>query len=339
MTESTALSAPFGTVFGEMMPVVRFEAGSWSESAVGPTAPFSMHPATHALHYGSACFEGLKAHLGDDGNVRIFRADAHVERMRRSAEILHLPIPPVDLLTGMIRAAVESNLDQVPPNPGSLYLRPTLIGTEPNIGAAASPSKQALLYVLPSPVGDYFSGGVRPLKLLVETVHPRTTPQFGMVKSGANYVMALGPTLAAKKQFGVDQVLFAPGGEVQETGASNFMLIDSERVITPELTDSFLHGVTRSSILRLAQDLGYKVEERRVTTQEVFEWAARPDAEAALSGTAAVLSPVGTLFHDGEEIRVGTGEVGTESLKLRAALTDIHLGRAEDPYGWTTLIG
>lgn len=243
------------------------------------------------------------------------------------------------MLAEMIRSVVEANLDQVPPAPGSLYIRPTLLGTEPNIGAAASPSKQALLYVLVSPVGDYFSGGARPLKLLVETERPRTTPQFGMVKSGANYAMALGPTLAAKAEFGVDQVLFAPGGEVQETGASNFMLIDAESVVTPALTESFLHGVTRSSILRIAADLGLRVEERTLTTADVFEWASKPDGEAALSGTAAVLSPVGTLFHDGEELPVGTGEVGVRTQQLRKALTDIHTGVAPDPYGWTTLVG
>ncbi len=338
MNQSSAAAAPFGTVFGESIAVARWDAGAWTEPELGPTAPFAFHPATHVFHYGSACFEGLKAHLGDDGRVRVFRSDAHVERMQRSAEILYLPVPTTEMLSGMIHSVVSANLSQVPASPGSLYLRPTLIGTEANIGAAASPSKQALLFVLASPVGDYFSGGARPLKLLVETERPRTTPQFGMVKSGANYVMALGPTLAAKKEFGVDQVLFAPNGEVQETGASNFLLIDSERVVTPELTESFLHGVTRSSVLQLAQDLGYKVEERRITAQEVFDWAARPDAEAALSGTAAVLSPVGSLFHEGEEISIGSGEVGSETLRLRQALTDIHLGRVEDSYGWTTPI-
>ncbi len=339
MSTSSATQAPFGTVFGSTISTVRWDSGTWEAPRLGPTQPFSFHPATHVLHYGSACFEGLKAHLGVDGKVRIFRADAHVERMRRSAAILHLPVPPEDMLSEMIRSVVEANLDQVPPAPGSLYIRPTLLGTEPNIGAAASPSKQALLYVLVSPVGDYFSGGVRPLKLLVETDRPRTTPQFGMVKSGANYAMALGPTLAAKAEFGVDQVLFAPGGEVQETGASNFMLIDPTSVVTPALTESFLHGVTRSSLLRLAADLGYRVEERSVGVDDVFEWAARPDGEAALSGTAAVLSPVGTLFHDGEELTVGTGDVGAQTLKLRKALTDIHTGAAPDPYGWTTLVG
>src|SRR5690606_5269322 len=292
--------------------------------------------ATHALHYGSACFEGLKAHRGPDGVVRVFRANRHAQRMATSAGILRLPVPGVELIESMIHDTVAANRDVVPMSPGSLYLRPTLIGTEPNIGAAAVPSKEALLFVLASPVGDYFQGGDRALRIALEQEQPRSTPTFGMVKSGANYVMALGITIDRREQYGIDQVLFAPGGDVQETGASNFMLIDAEKIVTPKLTESFLHGVTRDSILQLGRDLGYGVEERSLTVSEVVEWAGRPDAEAALSGTAAVLTAVGTLFVDGEEISVGSGGVGKHTTRLRAALQDIHLGNAEDRHGWLT---
>ncbi|MGD9750465.1 MAG: branched-chain-amino-acid transaminase [Acidimicrobiia bacterium] len=319
------------------MSHVRFEDGAWGQPVLGPVEPFAFHPAAHVLHYGSACFEGLKAHRGVDNVVRIFRADAHVARMRQSAELLCLPVPPADMLERMIREVTRASEAEVPSAPGSLYLRPTLVGTEENVGAAAAPSATALLFVLAGPVGDYFSGGIRPLTLAIETQQPRTTPQYGMVKSGANYVMALRPTLQAKKDLGADQVLFCPGGVVQETGAANFMLIDAERVVTPALTTSFLHGVTRDSLLRIARDLGLQVEERDVTVDEVIEWARRPDAEAGLSGTAAVLSPVGTLVHNGERIAVGNGGVGEHSMRLRTALTDLHVGARPDPYGWLTL--
>jgi branched-chain amino acid aminotransferase len=288
------------------------------------------------FHYGSACFEGLKAHRSVDGAVRIFRLDRHVERMQKSAQLLHLPVPHADMLSSMVIDAVRANRSQVPAAPGSLYLRPTLIGTEPNIGAAAVPSREALLFVLTSPVGDYFAGGVRPLRLLVETKQPRTTPQFGMVKSGANYVMALGITMRARGDLGVDQVLFAPDGQIQETGAANFMLIDSERIVTPALTESFLHGVTRDSVLRLALDLGYEVEEQAIDIDDILEWSNREGAEAALSGTAAVLASVGTLVVDGADIPVGDGSVGPNTLRLRKALTDLHVGEASDVYGWLT---
>lgn len=326
-------AAPFGTAFAPNLTVCRFADGAFEPAKVQPVEDLSLHPAAHVLHYGSACFEGLKAHKGVDGRVRLFRADRHVARMRRSASLLSLPVPDEDLLHGMLRDAVDSNRDAVPDAPGALYLRPVLIGTEANIGAAATPSKDALLYVLCSPVGDYFTGGIRPLSLLLETELPRTTPLFGEVKCGANYVQALGPTRRAVAEHGVDQVLFAPGGDVQETGAANFLLLDAERVTTRALDGSFLHGVTRDSILVLACSLGYEVDERNLTVDELLERA--PRTEAALSGTAAILSGVGTLVHRGERVRIGDGGVGPTTLRLRRALVDVQQGAAADPWGWT----
>jgi len=142
--------------------------------------------------------------------------------------------------------------DEIPEPPASLYLRPTLIGTEKNIGAAAAPSTEALLFVIASPVGDYFGAGASTLKLLIDDQHARTTEQLGSTKTGGNYASALGPTLDAKAEFGVDQVLFCPHGDVQETGAANFILISDDEVITKPLDSTFLHGITRDSILQLA---------------------------------------------------------------------------------------
>jgi branched-chain amino acid aminotransferase len=263
--------------------------------------------------------------------VRLFRPDRHVARMRRTAELLYLPVPDEELLTGMLHAAVAANLEVVPEPPGALYLRPLLIGTEPNIGAAAAPSAEALLVVLASPVGDYFTGGARALRLLIETELPRTTPQFGEAKAGANYVMALGVTRRAKAAHGVDQVLFAPGGDVQETGAANFLLLDDHQVVTRGLDGSFLHGITRDTVLTLARDHGYDVHERNVTVDEVLAW----DGEAALSGTAAVLTGVGTLVHEGREHAINGGEVGATTTRLRAALVAVQRAQAEDVHGWT----
>src|SRR5262249_47229893 len=149
---------------------------------------------------------------------------------------LCLPVPPDAMLADMIVDVTRAAVPDVPDSPGSLYLRPTLLGTEVNIGAAAHPSTEATLFVIASTVGDYFAGGIRPLSLAIEVDRPRTTPQFGMVKTGANYAMALGLTMRAHETLGIDQVLFAPGGVVQETGASNFLLIAGDRVVTPELT-------------------------------------------------------------------------------------------------------
>jgi len=329
-------TAAFGTMLVDHLGVVRWEHGVWDVPKLGPLEPLPLHPATHALHYGSACFEGLKAHRGHDGVVRIFRLARHVERLQQSAAVLRLPVPPTEMLSTMIVDLVRASLREVPGAPGSLYLRPTLIGTDQNIGAAAHPSEQAMLFVVGSPVGDYFTKGSRPLALAIETQQLRTTPQFGKVKTGANYAMALGLTQQAADEHGVDQVLFAPGGLVQETGASNFLLLDAERVITPALTDAFLHGVTRDSLLVIAAERGYAVEERPVTVEEVLEWAARPDAEAALSGTAAVMSGVGTLVHEGRRITVGGGDVGPNTVALRRALADVHGALQPDRHAWLT---
>jgi branched-chain amino acid aminotransferase len=328
---NASINVAFGTVAAGRMVVAQASDGTFSAHEVRPTSDLVLHPFAHCLHYGSTCFEGLKAHRGVDGVVRIFRPDRHVARMRRTADLVQLPVPPAELLEAMIVAAVEANLDEVPEAPGALYLRPMLLGTDPNIGAAATPSQSALLVVVASPVGDYFAGGVRPLSLLVETEILRTTPQFGEAKAGANYLMALGVTRRARAEHGCDQVLFAPGGEVQETGAANFLLFDPERVVTRALDSTFLHGVTRDSVLTLARDRGMIVEERSIGVDELLGWK----GEAALAGTAAVLSGVGTLVHRGERHTIGSGTVGPVTLGLREGLAAIQRGQAEDVHGWT----
>ena len=213
-------------------------------------------------------------------------------------------------------------------------MRPTLIGTLKNIGAAAAPSTEATLFVLASPVGDYFAGGAATLKLLVEDKRARSTEQLGSTKTGGNYAAALGPTLEAKEKYGVDQVLFCPDGDVQETGAANFLLISDDEIITKPLDTSFLHGMTRDSILKLGAELGYRINERNFTVQELLAWAA--SYEATLSGTAACLSPVGSLVYNGEEIKVRDGNPGPNTAKLQKALQDIQYGLAADTHGWLT---
>ena len=329
--------AQFGTVFCDHFAIVRFENGGWSDATIEPLAPLPMHPAAHVFHYASTCFEGFKAYRWSDGKARIFRLHDHVARMQRSAKSLSLPVPDADQLATMIVDLVRKHIDDIPAPPSSLYLRPTLVGTLENIGAAASPSTEATLFVLASPVGDYFAGGIRPLKLLVADTIARSTEQLGSTKTGGNYAAALGPTLEARDQYGVDQVLFCPGGDVQETGAANFMLISDDEVITKSLDTSFLHGMTRASILALADDLGYRVNERDFTVTELLEWAR--SYEAALSGTAATLTPVGTLVYEGENIPVRDGREGPNTERLRNALQSVQFGDTPDSHGWLTEVG
>lgn len=328
-------AAPFGSLFGDSMTIAEMADGEYSYGgSAQPLENFSFHPATHALHYGSTCFEGLKAHRQSDGSLAIFRLDDHVERMRQSIGRLRMPIPDAELIRSLIVDAVEANADFTPNPPGSLYIRPTFVGTAPNIGAAAAPSDSGLLYVICSPVGDYFAGGIRPLTIYVETKVPRTTPQFGMVKSGANYVMALGPTLDAKRDHGADQVLFATADDITETGASNFFLIDDDKLVTRQLDESFLHGVTRDSVITIANDLGYDIDERPLSPAELAAW----NGEVFLSGTAAVVAPVGTVIVNDSPNTVGDGQPGPNTLKVRDALTSLLTGDADDPHSWRTSV-
>ncbi|MEL7451433.1 MAG: aminotransferase class IV, partial [Pseudomonadota bacterium] len=227
---------------------------------------------------------------------------------------------------------VDAGREQIPEYPGSLYLRPVLYGTDENIGAAGTGSQEACLFVLGAPVGDYFGGAQKALRLLVEEDHLRSAPHFGAAKTGGNYASALQPITRARAEHNADQVLFCPGGEVQETGAANFMLINDNEIVTRSLDGAILHGVTRDSLLKLVPGLGYSVSERELTVDEMLEWC--KTGEAVLSGTAAVLTSVGTLIRGGEEFTVGDGQPGPNAARLRDALQRIHSGEAEDTFGW-----
>ncbi len=324
--------AAFGTQFTEYMVSSHYGDGQWSALEVVPVAPISMHPATHVLHYASECFEGLKAYRTEDGSIHLFRPDRHVARLTNSAAQLLLPVLDEASLDRSLHMAVNAVVDEIPAYPGALYLRPTLLGMEEDIGAAARPPQSAIYYVLTSPVGDYFAGGLKPLRVKVEDKAMRSTPAFGAVKTGGNYASAMRQVVQAQKELGADQVLFAPGGDVQETGAANFILIEGDELLTKPLDGSILPGVTRDCILTLARDAGLTVTERNFTVEELLQRA--PNGEAALTGTAAVLTPVGALLHDGAEITVGDGEMGTWSARLREQLCAIQSGQADDPHGW-----
>lgn len=322
----------FGTLLTSHMAVASYADGAWSDMQITPVAPLELSPAAHVLHYASTCFEGFKAFRRIDGSIHVFRMDRHIQRLRQSARQLVLPEPDAEQVAAMVRALIVRCRDAVPEAPGALYLRPLLIGTTANIGAAATPSTAASLLVLASPVWDYFAGGMKPLRILVDDQNTRSAAQMGMVKTGGNYAAAMGPTLRARAQSQADQVLFCPGGEVQETGAANFLLLRDGELLTRNLDTTFLHGVTRDSLLTLARDRGYRVSERVFDVGDMLDWV--KNGEAALSGTAAVLAGVGTLIYGGVEHRVGDGGVGPLTLSLRAQLVAVQRGDEPDRHGW-----
>lgn len=330
--------AGFGSVFMPEMTLARYDGERWGESSFVPSDSLCFHAGAHGLHYASSVFEGLKAFRHGDGSIKLFRMDRNLSRLANSSELLSLPPVDIALAEQMIIDVVRKFADQTPEPPGSMYIRPTHIGTDAQIGAAASPSQTSVLYILLSPVGNYFSGGDTTLRLLIEEDGMRCAPHMGMIKSGGNYASALGPILQARKTWQADQILFCPNGDVQETGAANFLLIDGNEIVTKQLDSTFLHGVTRDSLLSIARDMGMTVSERALSVDELVDRVADPACEAALSGTAAVLTPVGTLIRNGEEIPVGNGEVGPTTLKLRQALNDIQWGNSEDSRGWLTAV-
>ncbi len=182
------------------MAVAAYQAGHWGKSEIKPVATLEISPAAHVLHYASTCFEGFKAFRRADGSVHVFRMDRHLQRFQQSARQLVLPEPDPIQVADMVRAVINRCRDAVPEAPGALYLRPILFGTTANIGAAATPTSEALLIVLASPVWDYFAGGMKPLRILVDDQNTRSAEHMGMVKTGGNYAAAMGPTLNAQSE-------------------------------------------------------------------------------------------------------------------------------------------
>jgi branched-chain amino acid aminotransferase len=333
----TTTRPAFGTVLASTMAVATWRDGKWSAHELRKYGPIELTPAIHGLHYGSTCFEGFKAYRWADGSINLFRMDKHVTRLRQSAKGLCLPVPDAAQVAAMVTQVVDRVRNEVPEAPGALYLRPMIFGTGASIGGATSPATEAMMIVLASPVWDYFTTGPKPLRIYVEEQISRTASLMGMIKTGGNYAAALAPTVQARQQYQADQVVFCPGGQVQETGAANFLLIRDGRILTRVLDPTILHGVTRDSLLTIAPDMGFQVEERIVTTDEMFEWV--KDGEAALCGTAAVLSGVGTLVRaGGREHKVGSGEIGPNTRRLRAALVAMQMGEVPTPAGWTTRV-
>ncbi len=331
------MAKAFGTEFAPEMIISKYADGAWTSSEYVSSDSLTLHPGSHVLHYASTCFEGLKAFRHADGSIKIFRMDQNIKRFAQSSRLLALPQVDQQLLGEMIIGIVAKFASMVPELPGSMYIRPTHIGTEAAIGKAAAPSAESMMYILLSPVGEYFSGDTT-LRLLLEDKGMRCAPDNGMIKSGGNYASALKHIIRAKADYNADQVLFAASDGVTETGAANFILFDGDEVITKSLDESFLHGVTRDSILVLSAEKGLKVVERDLSVDELIERSRHTGAEAALSGTAAVLTSVGTLIYEGKEYLLGDGKVGPKVSELKSALNAIQWGEVADTHNWLTQV-
>ena len=333
----------FGRLFTDRMLLVEWKAGQgWVDGRIEPYAPFVLDPACLVFHYAQEIFEGLKAYKWHDGTIALFRPEMNARRFNLSADRLCMPEIPEEIFLKGIEELVLLEKDWIPTADGtSLYIRPTMIAVEPILGV--KPSDHFYFYVIMSPVGAYYAAGFNPVKIMVEDKFVRAVPGgTGEAKTGGNYASSLKAGLEAKKK-GFDQVLWLDGVHkrfVEEVGAMNMFFVYADRVVTASLAGSILNGITRDCVLKLADSLGFKVEERPIDIDELMaDIRSGKVKEAFGSGTAAVITPVDGLCYKDENVVVGGGGVGELTRKLYDTLTGIQNGRLEDRFGWVRKIG
>jgi branched-chain amino acid aminotransferase len=332
----------FGKIFSDHMLLIDYEEGQgWHDARVVPHGPLSLDPASSVLHYGQEIFEGAKCYRTEKG-FNLFRIRDNFERMNRSAERMGMAQLPIDLCMESLMALLALDKEWTPHQVGtSLYIRPTMIATDPFLGVAAA--QRYLYYVILSPSGAYYASGLAPVAIYVEDQLVRAVRGgVGFAKTGGNYAASILAGDRAKHE-GYAQVLWLDGVEqkyVGEVGSMNMMFVyEGKRIVTPELNGSILQGITRDSVMKLARHMGYEVEERRLAITDVLADARSGKlTEAFGTGTAAVVSPVNLIAYKGDRVSVGDGNIGKITQQLYDMLTGIQTGKVADPFGWITQI-
>lgn len=342
LREKILADSGFGKHFTDHMAHVRYtEELGWHGAQVEPYGPLVLDPAAAVLHYAQEIFEGLKAYRHADGSVWTFRPELNARRFNRSAARLALPELPEELFLESLKSLVSADSAWVPTpkddnDEVSLYLRPFAFASEKFLGVR--PSVEVDYYVIASPAQAYFSGTIGPVSIWVSQKVNRAAPGgTGFAKCGGNYAASLAAQKEAAEH-GCAQVLFTDAAEnryLEELGGMNlFLVYEDGRLVTPALGDSILDGVTRRSLIELAEQLGYKPEERLVSLQEWKDGVASGEiTEAFACGTAAVVTPIGTLKAPDFELQLGD-EAGEVTMQLRSRLLDLQYGRVEDERGW-----
>lgn len=325
---------PFGKCFSDHMFVAEFANGKWEKAYIQPFADVSMSYAISALHYGQAIFEGMKAYKNENGEVSTFRAKDNFNRLNRSAIRMAMPEVPEDIFMGGLEKLLEIDKDWVPNGEfGSLYIRPFIIATDEAIGVR--PSDTYKFIIITCPAGKYYA---EPVKVLVESNYFRAVEGgVGYVKAAGNYGRSLYPTRLAQEK-GYQQVIWTDSKThqyVEESGTMNVMFVINKKIITPSLSDTILAGITRDSVLTLARDWGYTVEERKVSIKEVV--AGLEDGsltEAFGTGTAATIAQISVIGYEGKDYRLPAVETREFSNKVDNELRNIRKGRAADKHHW-----
>ncbi|MEP7049118.1 MAG: branched-chain amino acid aminotransferase [Pseudomonadota bacterium] len=327
----------FGTVFSDHMVRARYSEQRWHDPAVTRLEPLTLQPHAACLHYGQTVFEGLKAFRQVDGSIAVFRPERHAQRFRASTDQLCMPAVSVQMFCAAVEALVRVDQAWVSAQKNSaLYIRPTMIATEPFLGVR--PSREYLFFVFACPVTGYYAKGFAPVRIWIESERSRAASGgLGSAKTGANYVASM---LAAEKarERGYDQVLWTDSSShtrVEEVGTMNVFVRLRDRVVTPKLTGTLLDGVTRDCVIQTLKDWRIPIEERELTVEELVAAGRNGDLlEVFGTGTGAVISPVSHLGWQQGELVVGTGEAGELSNRLFDHLSRVQRGESPDTHHW-----
>ena len=329
----------FGKIFTDHMFVMDYTEGKgWHDARIVPFQALVMSPAAMVFHYGQEMFEGLKAYRGVDGKIRLFRPDMNAKRTNDTNDRLCIPHVPVEDFVEAVKAIVKVDEDWIPTEDGtSLYIRPFIIATDEFLGVA--PSKTYKFIIILSPSGAYYESGLAPVGIWIEDEYVRAVKGgMGFAKTGGNYAASLIAQVKAHDD-GYSQVLWLDGVErkyIEEVGAMNIFFKIDGKIVTPALSGSILPGVTRNSVIAMCKKMGYEVEERKISAEELIAAQKAGKLEESFgTGTAAVISPVGKLRYADDVMIINNNEIGEVSQKLYDTLTGIQWGKREDDMGWT----
>jgi branched-chain amino acid aminotransferase len=332
----------FGRYFSDHFFLMNYnpEKG-WHDPRIEPYHALSLDPATMVLHYGQQVFEGMKAYRGADGGVYLFRHKKNIERLNRSCRRLVIPeLDPAMVEKGLIEL-IRLDQEWIPSDEGcALYIRPTVIATDPVLGVR--PSTTYLFYIIAGPVGAYYPEGFNPISIYVSDKYVRAAlGGIGEAKTAGNYAASLAGQQEAKRE-GYSQVLWLDAKErtfVEEVGTMNIFFRIDDELITSPLTGSILPGVTRDSVMQIARTWGVKVNERMLSIDEVMQAAERGSLKEVFgAGTAAIIAPVKKFHYKDKDIQVGDGKTGELSARLYRYILDLQYARIPDPFGWRTKI-
>lgn len=329
----------FGVHFTDHMFTMDYTEGKgWHDPQIVPYSPLTLDPAAMVFHYGQAVFEGLKAYRNQEGKVSLFRPDQNFKRMNRSLERMSMPLIDEEFMVEALKQLVAVDKEWIPTESGqSLYIRPFVIATEPCFGVRASHTYK--LVIVLSPVGAYYAGGMKPVKIYVENNYVRAVRGgTGNAKVAGNYAGGLKAQVEAKEK-GYEQVLWLDGVEnkyIEEVGSMNVFFKVKGEVWTPALNGSILEGITRDSTIQLLKDWGIPVVEKRISIEDLHTAYVNGELEEAFgTGTAAVISPVGDLNWNGHQMIINGEKTGELTTRLYDEMTGIQYGEREDKFGWS----